>query len=212
MLNAKLNEINNLHAQIDALGSQLNDEREKTRRKYDSKDLEAKALQANYESLKNEKEFLLKEIKQIKTRFENLKSKEKENLTNYEKTLNGLEKENEILNNKCSDLSVALSESEKNCDSTKCQLTKYEQLIDSLNEKVIILKRECKENQLNLKEISQSLEIESDAKAKLDIKCQQLEKNLNSKEQSLVKFENYEKNISNIQVKYKQMQSSLVSK
>ena len=136
----------------------------------------------------------------------------RENLNNYEKTLNGLEKENEMLNNKCSDLNVTLSESEKKFDSIKCQLTKYEQLIDNLNEKVIILKRECKEKELNLKQISQNLEIETEAKAKLDLKCQELEKNLSSNQQSLVKLENYEKNIANIQVKYKQMQSSLVAK
>jgi chromosome segregation ATPase len=174
--------------------------------------METKSLQANYEALKTEKESCLKELKQMKIRFENLKQKEKENSIHYERTLNGLEKENESLNNRYADLSSQMDDCQRKHDSTKCQLNKYEQLIDSLNEQIIILKRECKENQLNLKQTTHNLEVELELKSKLDAKCQELESLLNFKQQALAKYENYERNISNIQTKYKQMQSALTSK
>ena len=201
-----------MQAQIDNLNIISNDEKERNRKKNNEKETEIKTLELNVLNLKSEKDFIQNELKQIKARFENLKTKEKENQFNFEKTLNDLEKENETLSNKFADVNASLNNCEKKYESTKSQLTKYEQLIDSLNEKVILLKREYKENHINLRKASHSLEIEIEAKTKLDIKCQQLEKNLNSNQEALAKYENYEKNLTTIQVKYKQMQSSLITK
>lgn len=212
ILSVKQNELNNLQTQLDNLSSTHRDDLEKLRRKFDTKDVELKQLQANYDSVKTEKDCIQKELKQIKIRLDNLKSKDKENQANYEKTLNELEKENELLNNKNADLSASMDNTTRKFDSIKCQLTKYEQLIDSLNEKVIILKRECKESQLNLKQTVDNLNAEVEIKTKLESKCQQLEQQLDSKDQSLVKYEHYEKNLSVIQSKYKQMQTNLASK
>lgn len=88
---SKAEELSETRAQLDDLTAQLNKERDNHRKKLDAKDLECKSFQVNIDSCKNDLTVSQKELKQMKSRFDNLRIKEKENLANYEKTLKQLE-------------------------------------------------------------------------------------------------------------------------
>lgn len=88
---SKAEELSDTRAQLDDLTAQLNKERDNHRKKLDAKDLECKSFQVNIDSCKNDLTVSQKELKQMKSRFDNLRIKEKENLANYEKTLKQLE-------------------------------------------------------------------------------------------------------------------------
>jgi chromosome segregation ATPase len=198
-----------LKQQVDDLNAKLNDEKENHRKTYDSKDIECKSLRIQNENLKKELENSEKEISQMKTRLDCFKTKEKENQTNFEKTLRELEFDNEKLSSKCAEMNNEIIASEKKMETIKCQLSNYEQLIDSLNEQIIYLKRESKEIQLNFGQINQNYESEREENSKLITKCQHLEKILYEHHQSLAKYQNLDKTLSDTQFKNKQQESLL---
>ena len=88
----KCGELNGLKDELEEVSGQLSKERENFRKKLDAKDLELKSSQVKVDNLKSVLASSQKELKQLKVRFDNGRSKEKENLGNYEKTLNQLEK------------------------------------------------------------------------------------------------------------------------
>jgi len=92
LFKSKTEELNSLKEKIEEMNEQFSKEREKSRKKFDAKDLEFKTANVSSENLKSELATCQKELKQLKTRFENAKTKEKENLANYQKTLDQLEK------------------------------------------------------------------------------------------------------------------------
>ena len=201
-----------MRVQLEQLTDQLDKEREKTRSKYDIKDLECKSLQVNIDSLKSDLVKSQQELEQSKTRIENLKIKEKENQSNFEKSLRQLEKENEKLSSECARMSSEHAGWERKFETIRCQLSKYEQLIDSLNEQIILVKRDAKECQLKAAHALQTLEVERETNLKLNSKCSQLEKIVQENHQSLAKFQSMDKNYSEIQLKNMQMQSLLNTK
>lgn len=211
-MNVKINDIKDLENQIDLLNNQLKDVKNKHRKEHDSKEIELNTLKLNYDSVKIELASAQKDLKQLKTRFDAIKTKEKENQSSFIKSLAQLESENEKLNNKYLDLSKESEDWQNKYESNKCQLNKYELLIDNLNEQVILLKRELKENQMNLNEISQSYEGEREMRGKLEAKLQEVEPQISDYKQLIAKHENCEKNFFNFQMKVKQIQQSLNTK
>jgi len=212
LLSNKTIELNKLQHQIDELNNQLSKQKETAHKDLEKKDLEINTLLLNFENSKNDLENSKNELNQTKARFETFKIKEKESNSTREKNIHSLEKENEKLNNKCLDLSKETSDWQRKYETTHSQLSKYEQLIDNLNEQLITLKREFKENQVNLNQITQNFEGDRDAKVKLEVKCQELEKLNAELKQAASKHDNCEKIFTNIQSKYKHLQQSLNNK
>lgn len=208
----KQNEIEKLQNQIDEFNTEISQLKEKNRKLIDSKDVEINTLKLNNDSIKSELDNVQKELKQVKTRFDSLRIKEKENQSNFNKTLSQLESENEGLNSKYLDLTKELNDSKTKYESVKCQLAKYEQLIDNLNDQVVLLKREQKESSYNLTQLSQNFDIEMEIKAKLDIKCQELEQQVIEFKDQASKHANCESNLMNLQIKLKQNEHSLHKK
>jgi chromosome segregation ATPase len=212
LLSNKISELNKLQSQVDELNEEINKIKQKYRKEIDTKDLELKTTKLNYENMKQEYDNNLNELKQMKTRFDTLKTKDKENQIEFEKSLSNLESENERLNTKYLDVSKELIDIQNKYEITKCQLAKYEQLIDSLNEQVILLKRENKEIQLNYIQVNQSLESQQEIRNKLEANYKELENQCNELKKYNLDHQNCENNISNLQIKIQQLTQSLETK
>ena len=194
------------------LNNEINQLHQKNRKSIDSKEAEINNLKVNNDNLKQELGNMNKELKQLKIRFDTLKSKEKENQFSSSKTISQLESENEKLSSKCFDLDKELIDFQQKYEAIKCQLSKYEQLIDNLNEQVVLLKREQKEQQMNLNQMNQSLEIEVDLKNKLDSRCQELEEQVQILKELAMKHDNCENNLIGLQMKFKQIEQNFIKK
>ncbi len=193
--------------QLEESTNQLDKERDRFRKNQETKDVEFNCLRVKCDASTADLETAQKEIKQLKARLDHVRTKEKENLHNYEKTLSTLEKENEKVANKCEEARVDAEASKKKIDTIKCQITKYEQLIDSLNEQIVLYKRDVKENELNYNQLCQSYEVERDSSFKLNSKCQQLEQILHENHQSLAKYQGIEKAYSELEFRHRRMES-----
>ena len=204
--------MNVLQEQVDELQSELTKTKECNRHNTDAKDVELKALKANLENAKYELATAQNEMKQMKSRIEVLRTKEKENKLESDGTISQLESENEKLSAQCDEQTKELSQWQNKYDAIKCQLGKYEQLIDNLNEQVILLKRDSRENQMNVEQLSKSYEFEKDLRFKLEAKSKILEEQLNEKIEQLSKHGDCEKNMNSLQSKAKQIQSMLNAK
>jgi chromosome segregation ATPase len=207
-----MSELNKLQSQVDELNEEINKIKQKYRKEIDAKDMDLKTNILNHDNMKQEYEINLNELKQMKTRFDTLKTKEKENQFEFEKSLNHLESENEKLNTKYLDVSKELIDIQNKYEITKCQLAKYEQLIDSLNEQVILLKRDNKEIQLNFMQVNQSLESQQEIRNKLETNCKELENQCNELKKFNLQHQNCENNLANLQAKMQQLTQLLETK
>jgi chromosome segregation ATPase len=212
LLSLKNTELEELKAQIDELNTEMNSLKETNRKQIDQRDTEINCLRLNNDSARLELCQAQSELQQLKTRFESLRSKEKENQLAYSKTLDELEASNEKLNNKCLDFSKDLTDAQVKHDSVKCQLAKYEQLIDNLNEQIVLLKRELKESQLDLNRLGGNYDLECELKAKLDTKCQEMTKEMLDLKEISIRHEKCESLMADLSVKLKQSETVINKK
>lgn len=212
ILSVKTAELREVQANLDELQIELNKTKETSRLNLERKDLELKTLTANHENLKYQLTSAESEIKQMKTRLDVLRTKDKEEKLQADSTITKLENENEKLSARCDCQEKEIGQWQTKYEAIKCQLNKYEQLIDNLNEQIILLKRESKEAQMNLEHVSKSYEIEKEIKSKLETKAKILDEQLNEKIEQLTRYSECERTNDNLQLNLKQMQHSLSTK